>query len=232
MIRTFIIEAICIVIVFVGGKYLKNDQPKTNELNDSSGIIENILDDEYNIIDEIKNEIFSEEVIESEETFENVVSESPEKQNTTIKQSEEKTKKQEEKNGNNNSSNIEKQESTGQKEVAQKKEEIKVIEQPKKEEKIVDEYVYNSAETQRLIADVNEIAKRNPDLWGANGEKLYTIEISSSITGTNYMSPYRKGMIEGIVLNVFPVKFLVYAQDHIKTGYTTETRYYIDIANY
>ena len=38
--------------------------------------------------------------------------------------------------------------------------------------------------------------------------------------------------LEGIVLNVFSVKFLVYAVDYKRTGFTTQTRYYIDIAEY
>ena len=105
-----------------------------------------------------------------------------------------------------------------------------------KEEKPVEitkeEYIYNSTETKRLIDDIDEIAKRNSSLWNKDGSKKYEIEIASSLVGGNYMYPYSKAQLEGIVLNVFSVKFLVYAVDYHKTGFATETRYYIDIAEY
>ncbi len=43
------------------------------------------------------------------------------------------------------------------------------------------------------------------------------------------MFPYNYKQVEGKGLNVFPVTFLVYAVDYKKTGFATETRYYIDI---
>ena len=106
----------------------------------------------------------------------------------------------------------------------QKKEEPKVT--------VKDEITYNSAATQKIINDINDLARQNPDLWDANGNKLYKIETSSSLLGRSYMSPYRREQVAGKVLNSFPVKFLVYAVDVKKQGYTNETRYYIDITNY
>ena len=62
-------------------------------------------------------------------------------------------------------------------------------------------------------------------------DKLYKIEKAESLVGQNYMYPYRKQHVAGVVLNVFPVKFLVYAIDVEKDGFTKETRYYIDVAS-
>ena len=104
--------------------------------------------------------------------------------------------------------------------------------EPAKVEKITEEYIYNDTETKRLMADIDTIAKRNPDLWGKNGEKLYKIEKSPSLVEKNYMYPYSLSQIEGKVLNVYSVTFLVYATDYKKTGFPTQTRYYVDITNY
>lgn len=102
-------------------------------------------------------------------------------------------------------------------------------EEKNKEEKITEEYIYNDTATKKLINDINEIAKKNPDLWGTDEKKLYSIKVSRSLLGQNYMFPYNYKQVEGKVLNVFSVTFLVYAVDYKKTGFATETRYYIDI---
>lgn len=120
-----------------------------------------------------------------------------------------------------------------QSQVNQKVEEIQTeVKEEKPVEITKEEYIYNSTETKRLIDDIDEIAKRNSSLWDKDGSKKYEIEIASSLVGSNYMYPYSKAQLEGIVLNVFSVKFLVYAVDYHKTGFATETRYYIDIAEY
>lgn len=111
-------------------------------------------------------------------------------------------------------------------------EDTKKVESQKVEQKPKEEYIYNDTATKKLINDINTIAKRNPDLWGANGEKLYNIKTSKNLIGKNYMSPYSYGQVEGKVLNVYSVTFLVYAVDYKKTGLATETRYYIDITNF
>jgi len=91
---------------------------------------------------------------------------------------------------------------------------------------------YNNTATQKLIQDIDDIAKKNKDLWGENSEKRYKIQISSSLVGGSYMCPYRKAQVEGIVLNSYPVTFLVYAVTYQKTGYQDEVRYYIGVTNY
>lgn len=121
----------------------------------------------------------------------------------------------------------EKQEDTSAKaeEIPEGKTEEKPVQDTK--EKIT----YNKDATQQLIDDIDELAKQNPSLWDKNGNKLYKIEKAESLVGKNYMYPYRKQHVAGVVLNVFPIKFLVYAIDVEKDGFTKETRYYIDVAS-
>ena len=45
------------------------------------------------------------------------------------------------------------------------------------------------------------------------------------------MYPYSKQRLEGKVLNVFPVKFLVYVVDVQRPGFQKEMKYYISIVN-
>ncbi len=114
---------------------------------------------------------------------------------------------------------------TKQAEIPEKIQEEKMVQDSK------EKMIYNKNATQKLIDDINEFAKQNTSLWDANGNKLYKIEIVESLVGGNYMSPYKKHQVAGVVLNVFPVKFLVYAIDIEKDGFTKETRYYIDVAS-
>lgn len=98
------------------------------------------------------------------------------------------------------------------------------------------EYVYNSTETQRIINDINTIAKRNPDIYDENGNKIYNIKkfsnVETAMQGTNYFSPYRQRDIEGVVLNAYPCTFLVYAIDYKINGVVQNTRYYIKVTEY
>lgn len=121
----------------------------------------------------------------------------------------------------------EKQEDTSAK--AEQIPEGKTEEKPVQDTK--EKITYNKDATQQLIDDIDELAKQNPSLWDKNGNKLYKIEKAESLVGQNYMYPYRKQHVAGVVLNVFPVKFLVYAIDVEKDGFTKETRYYIDVAS-
>ncbi len=101
-----------------------------------------------------------------------------------------------------------------------------------KQEQKTEEYIYNETATNKFIADINEIAKRNKELWGTDGKMLYSVEVCKSLIGENYMSPYNYSQVEGKVLNVYSVTFLVYAVDYKRTGFATETRYYIDITSF
>ena len=121
----------------------------------------------------------------------------------------------------------EKQEDTSAK--AEQIPEGKTEEKPVQDTK--EKITYNKDATQQLIDDIDKLAKQNPSLWDKNGNKLYKIEKAESLVGKNYMYPYRKQHVAGVVLNVFPIKFLVYAIDVEKDGFTKETRYYIDVAS-
>lgn len=121
-------------------------------------------------------------------------------------------------------------------ETEEKQEDISTKTEEISEEKVIEnskeKITYNKDATQQLINDIDEFAKQNPSLWDENGNKLYKIEIVESLTGQNYMCPYRKQHVAGVVLNVFPVRFLVYVIDVEKDGFTKETRYYIDVASF
>lgn len=140
---------------------------------------------------------------------------------TTENKEEQKTQKEEK------IQTEEKQEDTSAK--AEQIPEGKTEEKPVQDTK--EKITYNKDATQQLIDDIDELAKQNPSLWDKNGNKLYKIEKAESLVGQNYMYPYRKQHVAGVVLNVFPVKFLVYAIDVEKDGFTKETRYYIDVAS-
>lgn len=225
MLTKFIASIICIVTMMISSQML--EEPKQSE-----EVYENKIAQNNVIVEETTNEVenATNEVQENKnETVNNTVNSTIEKKNEVVTIT--NTKKQEVKEtsnqGKEQKEELKQEESTQtiKKEVQEEK--TKEVNQESKEE-----YIYNDAETKKIIADINEIAKRNPELWGENGEKQYKVEICSSLVGKNYMSPYKKSQVEGIVLNVFPVKFLVYAIDYERTGFTTETRYYIDIAEY
>ena len=82
---------------------------------------------------------------------------------------------------------------------------MKTEEKPVQETK--EKITYNKDATQQLIDDIDELAKQNPSLWDKNGNKLYKIEKAESLVGQNYMYPYRKQHVAGVVLNVFLLNF-------------------------
>ena len=185
------------------------------------------------------------EVEETEERQENILNEKEEQvidnnldavknSNSTIVSKETKAIEKQKTTGQRDNNKTEAKKSIETKDTTIKtaQEDTKKVESQKVEQKPKEEYIYNDTATKKLISDINTIAKRNPDLWGANGEKLYTIKTSKNLIGKNYMSPYSYGQVEGKVLNVYSVTFLVYAVDYKKTGLATETRYYIDITNF
>lgn len=236
MVRKIIISVISISACVIG--IVVNNFNKEHEwLNEqnSTDISNTIIEESENIKESpeennIANENTSTEIIEDNNTItenhnDNSVSNSNKNENSTKPNNTQKnTNLQEEKNDTKQT----------QTQVEQKVEETQATET--KEEKPVEvakeEYIYNNTETLRLINDINEIAKRNSALWREDGSKKYEIDVSANLIGKNYMSPYSKGQLEGIVLNVFSVKFLVYAVDYKKPGFETQTRYYIDIAEY
>lgn len=191
-------------------------------------------------------EATTEEVVKLEEQKKKVIENPKEKQKSEVEitKKEEKVikpaenKVQEEKNEVPGKTTENKEEQKTQQEnihIEEKQEEISAKEEQIPEEKTVqvtkEKITYNKDATQQLIDDIDEFAKQNPSLWDKNGNKLYKIEKAESLVGQNYMYPYRKQQVAGVVLNVFPVKFLVYAIDVEKDGFIKETRYYIDVAS-
>lgn len=221
-------------VVDVENKEVKSDTENQITLNETNEITDVALTET-----ETSNEV--EEVVqENIEKSQNSNNENTLKQENTSSKKNNVSKSNEEKksgetivkditksNSKDTSSSNNKQEEsskdTSNQETTNNKEETSI---PK--EKIT----YNDTATQKLIQDIDDIAKRNKDLWGENSEKRYKIKISSSLVGGNYMCPYRKAQVEGIVLNSYPVTFLVYAVTYQKTGFQDEVRYYISVTNY
>ena len=203
---------------------INEDENENTTQDNPENEVEEIIKDEVTIPEKNENSIKAENTIATKSNG-----------TQTSKKQETKEKQEVQKNTNEKINNQKVQEENKQEDVkqdnVQKTEKTEQKEQ-KKEETKKEEYIYNDTATKQIMADIDEIAKKNPDLWGKNGEKLYKIEICANLVGKNYMCPYRKAQVEGQVLNVYPVKFLVYAVDYKRTGFATETRYYIDITNY
>lgn len=226
---------VCSVIGGVGYFNLKTDNSVESE-NVSNIAQENKIDETFeNEVNELNSESNSDSVAveEKDESIEpqekqadekNIAEPIKEKSSVATSPKTNVTKQSTNENKNTKVTNKEEV-----KDTTDKKETINNTEEVKKQ---TEEIVYNSTATNQLINDINDLAKENKNLWGANSEKLYKIKISSSLVGKNYISPYSKDRISGIVKNTYPVTFLVYAVDYHKPGFATQTRYYIDISEY
>ncbi len=234
---------VCVVTVLFSGGVIKNIITQKEQKQDTVVETEEILDEGKDVnveetaeaIEDISTETTS-EISNQEQTNNSDVIENKNKKTTDTVKKGNDTKKENPKPTTTNTGN-QKQENKGTSNQAKPNQEVQKTEtnnnkEPAKAEKITEEYIYNDTETKRLMADIDTIAKRNPDLWGKNGEKLYKIQKSPSLVGKNYMYPYSFSQIEGKVLNVYSVTFLVYAADYKKTGFPTQTRYFVDITNY
>ncbi len=235
---------VCVVTVLFSGGVIKNIITQKEQKQDTVVETEEILEEGKDVnVEEIAEAIedtsteTTNEISNQEQTnnSENVIENENKKTTDTVKKGND-TKKENPKPTTTNTGN-QKQKNKGTSNQVKPNQEVQKTEtnnnkEPAKAEKITEEYIYNDTETKRLIADIDTIAKRNPDLWGKNGEKLYKIQKSPSLVGKNYMYPYSFSQIEGKVLNVYSVTFLVYAADYKKTGFPTQTRYFVDITNY
>lgn len=254
MCKKLIVGVVTIIFTLILGRVEILDKPKetinskAEEQNIVSKIEENVVEENLEIIEnkivtEVKEDVIVEKETEEKQEIKDIAKEvvkfkEPKKDASSTLQ---KTLKREdvveqEQIKETEKSNQKEDEKKIPEETATNKEEQKKPEEDTQKEKVnvetKEKIEYNKDATQQLIDDINEFAKQNPSLWDANGNKLYKIEKSESLVGQNYMSPYRKQQVAGVVLNVFPVKFLVYAIDIEKDGFTKETRYYIDVANY
>lgn len=235
---------VCVVTVLFSGGVIKNiitqkekSQDTIIETTEEISKEENVSNEEITeSTEETNNETTTE--INNQEQANNteniIVNENKTATDTTKKDND--TKKENPKPTTTNTGN-QKSENKGTSNQVKPNQDVQKTEtnnnkEPAKVEKITEEYIYNDTETKRLMADIDTIEKRNPDLWGKNGEKLYKIQKSPSLVGKNYMYPYSFSQVEGKVLNVYSVTFLVYAADYKKTGFPTQTRYFVDITNY
>lgn len=235
---------VCVVTVLFSGGVIKNIITQKEQKQDTVVETEEILDEGKDVnveeiaeaIKDTSTETISEISNQEQTNNSKDVIENENKKTTDTVKKENDTKKENPKPTTTNTGN-QKQENKETSNQVKPNQEVQKTEtnnnkEPAKAEKITEEYIYNDTETKRLMADIDTIAKRNPDLWGKNGEKLYKIQKSPSLVGKNYMYPYSFSQIEGKVLNVYSVTFLVYAADYKKTGFPTQTRYFIDITNY
>ena len=222
-------------VVDIGNKEVKSDTENQNTLNETNAISDVVETKASNESEELPEQNTKESQSSSEQNTlkqENTNTKETKTNNTNQSKEEKEDGKTIVKNATkdstkNSSSNKGKQEEsskvTNNQETITNKEELN-----KPKEKIT----YNDTATKRLIQDIDDIAKKNKSLWGENLEKRYKIKISSSLVGGSYMCPYRKAQVEEIVLNSYPVTFLVYAVIYQKTGFQDEVRYYISVTNY
>ena len=217
-------------VVDIGNKEVKSDTENKITLNETNEITDVALTETSNEVEEVVQENTEESqnsnnTLKQENTSSNKnnVSKSKEEKKSDETIVKDTTKSNSKDTSSSNKKQEESSKDTSNQETTNNKEETSI---PK--EKIT----YNDTATKRLIQDIDDIAKKNKSLWGENLEKRYKIKISSSLVGGSYMCPYRKAQVEGIVLNSYPVTFLVYAVTYQKTGYQDEVRYYISVTNY
>lgn len=202
------------------------------------------------LIEGFDNKIENEIIVKNTEEIQNYIQGTEPIQNKVIENNKENSfssnvAKQEITNNENKGHTTEKEESnniiindntTDEVQVSDSQEQEKEVDNVVKNEPMVEEkkieYVYNKAETDRMINAVNEIAKQNANLWAEDGSKIYRVEVNSNAMQGNYFSPYRDNQIAVKVLNTFSVTFYVYAVDYTVNGTVQHTRYYISVAQY
>ena len=188
---------------------IKQEETEIKKNNSSKEVDNDIIDTNEITNSYIKNKA-------NEEKAENNKSEDTKtnKENTTIK--EENKKDEVEKPTNQTQVNKVDQESD---EKEQNKETV--------EEIVIQKDVYNATETNRLKNTIDKYAKENSDLWGKNGEKLYSVEISKEAMKSDVFYPFNEFNVEAKVANVFSCTFIIYAVDSGNV-----TKYYIGIKEF
>lgn len=231
MIKRFIIFSIVIIILIIGAiKILdsKNDVYYENRISDTNSNKEDEVDLNNNIKEE--NATTENEIVENIEKNNDNRSEN---HNINLKNIS-KEKISESKNNTKNDNikddvitknqkhyvNSQKQDNQSQLQKAEEKEKTKV---DNKKEK----YTYNESETNRIAITIDKYAKQNKELWGKNGEKKYSIKVTSTAMKNDFFYPFREWIVESKVKNVFSCTFQIYAVD-----IDNKTRYYIGIEEF
>lgn len=240
MIKRFIIFSIVIIILIIGAiKILdsKNDVYYENRISDTNSNKEDEVDLNNNIKEE--NATTENEIVENIEKNNDNRSE---KHNTNLKNIS-KEKISESKNNTKNDNikddvitknqkhyvSSQKQDNQSQLQKAEEKEKTQM--NNKEEETKVDnkkeKYTYNESETNRIAITIDKYAKQNKELWGKNGEKKYSIKVTSTAMKNDFFYPFREWIVESKVKNVFSCTFQIYAVD-----IDNKTRYYIGIEEF
>lgn len=231
MIKRFIIFSIVIIILIIGAiKILdsKNDVYYENRISDTNSNKEDEVDLNNNIKEE--NATTENEIVENIEKNNDNRSE---KHNTNSKNIS-KEKISESKNNTKNDNikddvitknqkhyvSSQKQDNQSQLQKAEEKEKTQMNNKKEK-------YTYNESETNRIAIAIDKYAKQNKELWGKNGEKKYSIKVTSTAMKNDFFYPFREWIVESKVKNVFSCTFQIYAVD-----IDNKTRYYIGIEEF
>lgn len=240
MVKRFMIFSIVIIIFIVGTiKILesKNNVYYENKISDANSNKEDEVDLNTNIKEQ--NSTIENEIVENiEENNDN----RSEKHNTNLKDIS-KEKNSESKNNmksdkikdnittknQNYYDSSQKQDNQNQSQKTEEKENTQMSNK-KEETKVEDKkekYTYNENETNRIAIAIDKYAKQNKELWGENGEKKYSIKVTSSAMKNDFFYPFKEWIIESKVKNVFSCTFQIYAVD-----IDNKTRYYIGIEEF
>lgn len=232
MIKRFIIFSIVIIILIIGAiKILdsKNDVYYENRISDTNSNKKDEVD--------LNNNIKKENATTENEIVQNIEKNNDNSKNISkekISESKNNTKNDNIKDdvitkNQNHYVSSQKQDNQSQLQKAEEKEKTQM--NNKKEETKVDDkkekYTYNESETNRIAIAIDKYAKQNKELWGKNGEKKYSIKVTSTAMKNDFFYPFREWIVESKVKNVFSCTFQIYAVD-----IDNKTRYYIGIEEF
>lgn len=231
MIKRFIIFSIVIIILIIGAiKILdsKNDVYYENRISDTNSNKEDEVDLNNNIKEE--NATTENEIVENIEKNNDNRSEKHNSNSKNISKEKISESKNNTKNDNikddvitkNQKHYVSSQKQDNQSQL-QKAEEKEKTQMNNKKEK----YTYNESETNRIAIAIDKYAKQNKELWGKNGEKKYSIKVTSTAMKNDFFYPFREWIVESKVKNVFSCTFQIYAVD-----IDNKTRYYIGIEEF
>lgn len=229
MIKRFIIFSIVIIILIIGAiKILdsKNAVYYENRISDTNSNKEDEVDLNNNIKEE--NATTENEIVENIEKNNDNRSEKHNSNSKNIS----KEKISESKNNTKNDNIKDDVITKNQKHYVSSQKQDNQSQLQKAEEKTQmnnkkEKYTYNESETNRIAIAIDKYAKQNKELWGKNGEKKYSIKVTSTAMKNDFFYPFREWIVESKVKNVFSCTFQIYAVD-----IDNKTRYYIGIEEF
>ena len=194
MCKKFFISIVTAIIVIISGtksfKYFKDDnsveenivkETCTNEILSTDTVNEEVKENtevENSVIEKIDDNKSEDGEVQinnkNKENKNNAVIKNDKSNNITVKNQTVQVKKEQKTTSNAEINNVEKNDTKMQEKVSSQepqKTQTNNTNEKDKEQKITEEYIYNDTATKKLINDINEIAKKNPDLWGSDGKK-------------------------------------------------------------